>query len=364
MLSATGIITKRARLRPAQTQLVNIALSLCLVVALTAAIGFVSQFIDLRRVSILYLIPVLITAMRWGIIPAIICAVAGVAASAFFFYAPIYDFRVSNPEQVIDLILFIIVAVVTGKLAADVRDAQMRAEAEALREAFIGSVSHELRTPLSSIVGSASILAQAPDIAKNPHLFALTGVVREEAERLNEDIQNLLDATRISSAGLRPRPGWVDPADIVNAAVERKRRLLATHETKVTVADDLPLVHVDPALIEKALGQFIENAVKYSPPGSLIEITAAQKEDMLEIAVRDHGVGLSPGEDLKIWDRFYRSPHVRDRVAGSGLGLWIARALVAACGGRTDAVSAGVGYGSIFSLLIPAQHPDLEVLDD
>jgi signal transduction histidine kinase len=80
--------------------------------------------------------------------------------------------------------------------------------------------------------------------------------------------------------------------------------------------------------------------------------------------VRDHGVGLSPGENLKIWDRFYRSPHVRDRVAGSGLGLWIARALVAACGGRTDAVSAGVGYGSIFSLLIPAQHPDLEVLDD
>lgn len=349
-------IRARKGLSTVKSQLLHTGLSLALVAALTGAMALVAQFVDLTRVSILYLIPVMVAAMRWGVIPAVISAIAGIAASAFFFYPPIYDFTVSEPEQVIDLVLFIVVAVVIGKLTADLRAAQMRAEADALREALIGSVSHELRTPLASIMGSASILVRSPDLMKNPHLHALAGVMREEAERLNEDIQNLLDATRISRDGVRPHIEWVDPADIVNAAVERKRRLLATHESRIAVTNDLPLVHVDPTLIEKALGQFIENAVKYSPPTSLIEITADQTGDSIKIAVRDQGVGLVADEKDRIWDRFYRSPRHRDRIAGSGLGLWIARALVAACGGRTEAFSVGAGQGATLSLHIPVQH--------
>ena len=304
------------------------------------------------------MIAVLFAAIRGGVVPAIITAVAAIGAAAFFFYPPIYDFRVHNPIHLVDLALFIIVAVVTGKLANDVRQAKMREQADTLREALIGSVSHELRTPLSSIVGSASVLAQLPEVAGNARLAPLVQGLRHEADRLNGHIQNLLDATRISSEGIRPRTEWVDPGDIVNAAVENKRGLLGAHQLEVVVTGDLPLVQVDPTLIEKALGQLIENAVKYSPPASPIKIMAEPATDAIRIAVQDRGAGFSVDERDRLWERFYRSPRHRDQVAGSGLGLWIARSLVTACGGWVEAFSAGVGHGATLSLHLPVQqHP-------
>jgi two-component system sensor histidine kinase KdpD len=330
-----------------------VGLALALVALLTVALIALARFVDVETVTTIYLIPVLVAAIRGGVLPAVVAALAGIGAAAFFFYPPIYDFRVHNPVHVVDLILFIIVAVVTGQLAASVRKAEMREQADALREALIGSVSHELRTPLSSIVGSASVLAQSSEIAKNAQLSPLVQGLREEAERLNDHIQNLLDATRISSEGIRPHAEWVDPGDIVNAAVERKRTLLADHRINVAIAGDLPLVQVDPTLIEKALGQLIENAVKYSPPAAPIEITAEHGDHVVRIAVRDQGAGLSPEERDRIWERFYRGPRHRDSTAGSGLGLWIARALVVACGGEVEAFSAGVGRGATLSLRLP-----------
>jgi K+-sensing histidine kinase KdpD len=365
MLSGVRAFGARVPGASGRAALSAIGVSLMLSAVLTAGLIAASWLVDVEHVTIIYLIPVLVAAIRGGVMPAVISALVGIAASAFFFYPPIYDFRVHNPEHIIDLILFVFVAVVTGKLAADVRQARMRAQTDALREALIGSVSHELRTPLSSIMGSASVLAQSPQIAKDERLSPLVGVLREETERLNDHIQNLLDATRISNEGIRPHAQWVDPCDIVNAAVEHKRRLLDGHELKITVADDVPLVHVDALLIEKALGQLLENAMKYSAPGSPIEITAEQRERAVWLEVRDHGAGLAADELERVWERFYRSPRHRDRIAGSGLGLWIARALVTACGGSVQASSAGIGRGALLSIHLPVQpHAEPEHIDD
>jgi K+-sensing histidine kinase KdpD len=328
---------------------------LALVVALTALLAAASMFAHVEHVTSIYLIPVLAAAIRGGVAPAVVCALASAAAAAFFFYPPIYDFRVENTVQVVDLALFILVSAFTGHLAARVRRARMREQADMLREALIDSVSHELRTPLSTIVGAASVLAQSPEIAPNARLSPLVQGLREEADRLNEHIQNLLDASRISSEGIRPQPEWIDPGDVVNAAVDRKRRQLEGHELQVAVADDLPLVHVDATLVEKALGQLIENAAKYSPTGSLIEIRAEPAGRSVAIAVEDKGSGLSADERGRIWDRFYRGSRHTDSVAGSGLGLWIARAFMRACGGTIEASSAGVGQGATFTLKLPVQ---------
>ncbi|MEA2984629.1 MAG: two-component system, OmpR family, sensor histidine kinase KdpD [Alphaproteobacteria bacterium] len=338
----------------ARSSLRVIGIALLILAALTAALAGLQNLADVGTVTLIYLIAVLFAAIRGGIFPAVVTALVAVAAAAFFFYPPIYDFRVHNPIHLIDLVLFIIVAVVTGKLATDVRRARMREQADALREALIGSVSHELRTPLSSIIGSASVLAQSAEIANHHQLAPLVKGLSEEAERLNDHIQNLLDATRISSEGIRPRAEWVDPGDIVNAAVERKKKLLAGYRLDVAVADDLPLLRLDPMLVEKALGQLIENAVKYSPLNSTIEIAAHQSSGMIKFAVKDEGTGISSDEMDRIWDRFFRSPRHRD-VQGSGLGLWIARALVTACDGRVEAHSAGIGRGATVALYLPVQ---------
>jgi K+-sensing histidine kinase KdpD len=344
-----------------------IATSLALLALLTVGMTVLRRFADVGTVTIIYLIAVLFAAIRGGVVPAVVTAVAAMGAAAYFFYYPIHDFRVYDPVHLVDLVLFIIVAVVTGKLATDVRKAKMREQADALREALIGSVSHELRSPLASILGSASILAKLPEIAANTRASSLVQGLNEEAERLNDHIQNLLDSTRISNEGIRPLSEWVDPGDIVNAAIERKRRLLATHRLDVAIDDDLPFVQVDPMLIEKALGHLIENAVKYSPPGSPIEVRAERSDGSVRLAVKDSGVGLSREERGQIWERFYRGPRHRESTPGSGLGLWISRALVSACNGHVGSYSAGVGRGSTLSLYLPvpdeAVLPPREVVD-
>jgi two-component system sensor histidine kinase KdpD len=209
------------------------------------------------------------------------------------------------------------------------------------------------------------VLAASPEIANNVRLSPLVKGLHAEAERLNEHIQNLLDATRINIDGIRPNVQWVEPGDIVNAALERKAELLAKHRLAVTVVPDLPLIKTDPALIEKALGQLLENAAKYSPPGSVIEVVAERRDMPVRIIVRDQGAGFAPEERHFIWERFYRSPRHRDRIAGSGLGLWIARALTTACGAETEAYSAGAGQGAMFSLLLPVHpHPETYRLED
>jgi two-component system sensor histidine kinase KdpD len=236
-------------------------------------------------------------------------------------------------------------------------DAKVRAEAETFRDAIIGSVSHELRTPLASIIGSTYILANAPGVKEDARLAALADDVHHEIERLNDDIQNLLDASRITGAGIRPELQWADAADIVNAAVERQHRRLSGHRLELHIPDELPLVHTDPVLIEQALGQILDNAAKYSPAGSMIRIAAGTDAGEVSITVADQGAGLCDDEPIRMWQRFYRSPRHQPMTTGSGLGLWIARAFVVACGGTAEAASAGSNQGTEVTIHLPAPSP-------
>ena len=184
--------------------LVGLLLTLLMAIAVTAVLIAAAFWLPLQHVMILYLIPVIVAALRWGSVAALFAGILGLGASAFFFYEPIYDFRVHSPAHLVDMLMFITVAAITGWIAVTVRQAKMRAQAESLRDALIGSVSHELRTPLSAIVGSTSVLSQSTTVERDEHLSSLVRVVRNEAERLNGNIQNLLDATRISSDGIQP----------------------------------------------------------------------------------------------------------------------------------------------------------------
>jgi K+-sensing histidine kinase KdpD len=347
--------------------LLPVLVSLVLVAATTAAIAGLLQFVDLGAVGIIYLIPVLVAALRLGLVPALIAAMTSVAASAFFFYPPLYDFRVNSWEQVIDLLLFTFVAIVTSQLATSLKRhaeiTNMRAKTDQLREALIGSVSHELRTPLASILGAASVIGQAPAVAGDARLMALANMVRDEAERLNNDIQNLLDATRISSEGIRPNLESIDPTDIVNAAVERRHRRLAEHRTNIEISNELPFMSGDTILIEQALGQILDNAAKYSPAGSTIRIAVISDGQRVTLSVADEGAGLAEQERVRVKERFYRGERHVATTTGSGLGLWIADSFIAACGGRIDVSSKGVGCGTKVSISLPVSQRDLQDME-
>src|SRR6185437_14781204 len=238
-------------------------------------------------------------------------------------------------------------------VAHAISEARMRAQTEQLREALIGSVSHELRTPLASILGAATVLSAAPALQGEKKLKALVHDVRDEAERLNNDIQNLLDASRISSDGIKPHIEWADPADIINSAVERCRQRMSARRFALDLPGDLPLVHVDPVLVQQALIQIFDNAVKYSPIGSKISVAARARDDRMIVSVSDEGAGLTATEQTKIWGRFARGDRHATTASGSGLGLWIASAFIAANGGKISAVSEGVGLGTSVAIELP-----------
>jgi two-component system sensor histidine kinase KdpD len=238
-------------------------------------------------------------------------------------------------------------------VARALNEAKMRSETELLREALIGSVSHELRTPLASILGAATVLSNAPALASDERLHALTVVVRDEAERLNNDIQNLLDATTISSQQVRPKLQWIEPVDLVNAAVEQRRRRLAGHPVTLDLDSNLPIVRADPAQVEQALIQILDNAAKYSADGAPIRVAARPNGQSVVLSVRDCGAGLSTEEKRHVGGRFFRGPRHAATTSGSGLGLWIANAFVSANGGKVVVESPGVDRGTTVSIHLP-----------
>jgi two-component system sensor histidine kinase KdpD len=236
-------------------------------------------------------------------------------------------------------------------------DAKMRSETELLREALIGSVSHELRTPLASILGAATVLSKSAAVAKDERLTSLAGVVRDEAERLNNDIQNLLDATRVSRAQIRPRQEWIEPQDIVNSALERRRRRLSGHNVSLDMDTNLPFIYVDAVLVEQAFVQIVDNAAKYSPAGSPIIVAAKRNGHDVVLSVHDNGVGLTAEENAQLGERFFRSARHAATTSGSGLGLWIAKAFVGANGGKIEAESSGADRGTTVSIHLPYATP-------
>jgi K+-sensing histidine kinase KdpD len=351
-----------SRLRGAASALVLVGLA-------TLIVGLLFWLFHVERIVGVYLVPVLISAIRWGLWPGLLAAFTSVTLISLLFAKPAAPvFLMFDLEQVVRFGVFSLVAIVASRLAVNLKhhaetaeravsEARRRAETEQLREALIGSVSHELRTPLSSILGATTVLASAPAVTADPKLEALAKVVREETARLNNVIQNLLDATRISSDGLRPRFEWAEVADIVNAALERHRAHLAGHPLEIDLARELPLAYVDQNLTEQALSHVIANAIKYAPPGSLIRVSGRVEDGALKLAVTDQGAGLSAEELSRLGERFFRGERTAAATTGSGLGIWIAKAFLHVNGGSLEAMSSGAGAGStiILRLPIPAQ---------
>ena len=238
-------------------------------------------------------------------------------------------------------------------LARTIAEARTRAETEQFREALIGSVSHELRTPLSSILGASTVLSLAPEITGSSRLKNLASLIHQESVRLNVEIQNILDASRISSDGLQVKLDWAEPADFANAALQRCSNRLAGRVVEVTLPEELVLLRIDSVLMERALGQILDNAAKYSPAESAIRVRGQQNAGHFVIAITDQGVGLDADDRALLGQKFFRGDRHSAVTPGLGLGFWIASAFVAANNGTIEATSDGVNKGTTVTICLP-----------
>jgi two-component system sensor histidine kinase KdpD len=247
-------------------------------------------------------------------------------------------------------------AIERTNLAEDVDRARLTAETDRLRSALLTSISHDLRTPLASILGSITSLRAYSKTFDETAKDELMGTIQEEAERLNRFIANLLDMTRLESGAVEPRFAAVDLPEVVSSAVKRAQRILTGHRVELRLASDLPLLRLDFVLFEQVLFNLLDNAAKYSPAGSLIQLQASRESDRVELKVVDEGDGI-PAEDMEhIFDKFYRVHAGDQRRAGTGLGLAICRGFVEAMGGTIVAANRLDRKGAVFTvrLRVPA----------
>ena len=231
--------------------------------------------------------------------------------------------------------------------AAD--DARMQMETEEMRSSLLSAVSHDLRTPLASITGAASTLRSQWEKLEPSVREELLESISEEALRLSRLVGNLLDMTRLES-GMELRRDLYPLEEIVGAALQRLEPQLAGREVSVSLPEDLPLVNVDDVLLGQVLLNLIENATKYSPPGSPIEIAAEATSGAVELEVRDRGTGFAASEEKRLFEKFYRGKS--EGVRGAGLGLAICRAIVVAHRGSIEALHRS-GGGAIFRIRLP-----------
>lgn len=238
-------------------------------------------------------------------------------------------------------------------LSQALAERKLRQRTDELRDILVESVSHELRTPLAGIMGSASVLAAVPDLAARAPLGGLAIGIEQEARRLDRLIQDVLDLGRIRAGALQPRLDAVDPADIVNIALDTAADRLRGRAVSRFFREPLPLIRVDPVLLAQALVNVLENAAKYTREGASIQVTVERDGDGCAITVSDDGPGLDTREAEDIFERFHRGERHADIAGGSGLGLTIARIFVEANGGRIVASSEGPNRGTAMRIHLP-----------
>jgi two-component system, OmpR family, sensor histidine kinase KdpD len=251
-------------------------------------------------------------------------------------------------------------AIERAALDGEVREARLQVEANALRAALFSSVTHDLRTPLASIKASASgLLAEGAHYTEDERRDVLHTVV-EEADHLNLIVGNLLDLARMRAGVLVPSKQTTLIDEVIGSVLQRMRRSLEHVVVRTTIRPDLPPVDADPIQIGQVLTNIIENAIRFSPPGSEIGIAAARWRSAVQVRVTDQGPGISPEDRERVFEEFYRHDAGEGR-GGTGLGLAIARAVVLAHGGSISVTTApGGGTAVTFELPIlkEEERPD------
>jgi two-component system sensor histidine kinase KdpD len=266
---------------------------------------------------------------------------------------PTGETRLGDPDerQLLDTFAGLVASAIDRtQLAEEARRARLRAETEQLRNALLSSVSHDLRTPLAVVTGATSAFLDESAPKDEATRRELIQTAHEEALRLNRLIRNLLDMTRLEAGALKVQKDLQPLEEVVGSALNRLEDRLRGREVHTTIPRDLPLVAFDSALIEQVLINLLENATKYTPAGSPLDLVARTREGEVEVEVADRGPGIGKADAERVFDKFYR---VREKEGGGvGLGLTICRGIVSAHGGRIW-VEERPGGGALFRFTLP-----------
>jgi two-component system sensor histidine kinase KdpD len=304
---------------------------------------------------------VLFVAARFGIGPAVCTTVAGVLLYDFFFIPPTWTLAVGDRKNMLTLVVMLAVAITAAVLAEQLRrredEARRQTDVERLRNALLSALSHDLKAPLTALVGASSVLCE--DAIDERERKAFARMVADEAARLDRLVVNLLELTRLESVNVNRTPQAID--EVIGAAVCRLEAPLRGRAVHTDVPEAVPLVACDPVLLHQVLVNLLENAIRYTPAGSPVDIAARRDGEALLVEVGDRGPGVPPGDEARVFERLYRGAARAKEDGGVGLGLTICRAIVLAHGGRIWLQNRARedGGGAVVRFTLPLGRGDL-----
>lgn len=369
--------------------------------AATAMLEPVRLQISVTTAALSLLLVVLFVAAVWGSRPAFVASLAGMLCFNYFFLPPVGNLTIADPENWVALIAFLAVALTAGQLSArlkrraeeaedgrqqikrlydELNDAFERAshaealkQSEKLKSALLDAVTHDIRSPLTSIKASVTtLLDEKAGNSQNGKRAVLNEemrhdmlvVINEETDRLNHFVEGMLELAKIEAGEIEFRRQWDAVDEIISAAVSRAEPLVRRHKIKVEIEKELPVIRVDSRAVTEVIYTLVDNAAKYSPPGSTITIAVKRLDDsQILFAVEDEGGGIAPELRERVFDKFFRATRDGDsgggQPPGSGVGLSIAKGIVEAHDGRIRTNEGKTG-GARFEFTLPVGDDEEE----
>jgi two-component system sensor histidine kinase KdpD len=370
------------------------------IAATTGVLKILGPRINPTTVALAFLLIILFVATAWGSRPAVLASLVGVVSFNFFFLPPFGTFTIRDPDNWVAFVAFMITALTAGQLSARAKRRAEEAEAakleierlyhelqdtferssqakalkqsERLKSALLDAVTHDLRTPLTSIKASVTTLiddlhAQARREPATPlgdeGRKEMLEVIDEEADRLDRFIEGLTKLARIDAGEMQLRRQWSSIAEVITVALKRAEPRTRANQIEVWIEDELPSVQIDERAIAEVVYTLVDNAAKYSPPGTTIRVTAAPGEaGKIRLIVEDEGPGIPAEMRERVFDKFFRAMRDGDvgarKSLGSGMGLAIAQGIVVAHGGRIWAEAATGHAGAKFVVALPTGDDD------
>lgn len=346
-------------------QFVVSILIVCIVSAFCYALV---AYIGYRVVAFILLFTVSLLATNLDILPVLAAAILSALIWDFFFIPPHFTFQVSSTEDVILLLMYFVISLVNAALTYKIRQIEKvarqkeeKANTVKLYNTFLNSLSHELRTPISTIIAATDNLQTNNSKLTANHKSELISEISKASFRLNEQVENLLNISRLEAGFIQPKKDWCDISEIIYDAVKKVEENKIFQQIHISINPGIPLFKLDKGMLEQIIYNLLNNAAIYTQPGCCIKILALNYADVLEIIVEDNGPGFPKGEIKNVFDKFYRLKN--SGAGGTGLGLSIVRGFVEAQGGSVSLENIETG-GARFTIAIKAETSYLKIPDD
>jgi len=343
----------------------QLLLSVALVFLVSLACYFTADYIGYRIVALVLLMTVSLVAMLFEFLPVLLAAVLSAIVWNFFFIPPLFTFHINSAEDVLMFLMYFFIALVNAVLTFKIRQADSKARDKEEKEktirlynTLLSSLSHELRTPISAILGAVDTLRESRENLSDGNRMELLLEIDKAGTRLNRQVENLLNMSRLESGTLRLKVDWCDVNELINTVIE-KTETKDRHAIEFIPDEYMPLFKLDAGLLEQVLYNLVHNCIQHTPAGTRISIRVSHQQQSCMISIADNGGGFPDHEIGRVFDKFYRPGNTR--AGGSGLGLSIVKGFAEAHGGKVT-LENNAQHGATFRVEIPAEASYLNSL--